>query len=496
MLHRCYGLAPRSRLIEKGGKKYLFCAHPLRRFAVNDAAWLVLSALDGATPLHELVEAPTRELIRFLDHKADLGLLHSSYQAVRADAGAEWPEVAVIVPAYGDLPGLRRCLEALGGLNYPRDSMSVTVVDDATPSSLLDELRGVDFAGLTTSWLHLIDNMGPATARNAGAGLFAVPVPERASMPHPSAQLLAFVDSDCVPSPGWLEVLVPWLEDEHVGAVGGGVEGLSDKGLLANYEAACSSLNMGQKAGAAGIPGGRIPYLPSCNLIVKRAVFDELSGFRDGMRLGEDVDFCWRLTAAGHGLFYHPPGTVHHGYRSRVLPFLNRKRAYAFSESWLRRHHRPHFSAWGRAPFLAALLVAGAALIAAEFRLLGAVPIPLLLARMAGLMRSGGVLRMAGLRAAAGAVLRGSAAEWLYQCRWVLRHTLVLWLPLVGALPRLGPLAGALLVMGLLGEWLARGRRIGLWVFAVGFVGECLAYSLGRIQGEAHALWRRVRGRD
>jgi mycofactocin system glycosyltransferase len=486
MLNRRYGLAPGSRLLEAKGKKFLLSAYPLRRFEVNEAAWLVLGALDGRTPLHELVESPTQALVRFLDHKVDLGMLRASYDA---QPPAEWPEVGIVVPAYGDLPGLRRCLDALAALRYPREKYSVTVVDDCTPFSLLDELRGVDFSGLTTSWLHLKSNMGPATARNAGAGVFAVPTPKGASAASPAASLLAFVDSDCVPDAHWLESLVPILDDPLLGAVGGGVNGLKTTGLLARYESACASLNMGGRAGVAGLPESRVSYLPSCNLIVKRSAFEEVCGFRAGMRLGEDVDFCWRLTAAGHGLFYQPAGLVYHDYRARWAPFLNRKRAYAFSESWLRRHHRGHFSSRGRVAFLLALVLAATALALRYPPGLAAALIPLLGPRMAGIWRNRGALRTAGVLGAMGAVPRGTAGQWLQQCRWFSRHTLVLWLPLLVLLPRLAPLQGFVFALGLLGEWLARKPGIPAGVFVLGFAGECLAYSLGRVQGELYALW-------
>ena len=466
--------------------------HPLRQFEVNEAAWLVLNVLDGSTPLHQLVESPTRELVAFLEHKATVGLLSASYHVV---APPEWPQVAVVIPVYGNLPGLRRCLEALGGLRYPREKYSVIVVDDATPFSLLDELHGNDFGGLTTSWLHLKTNMGPATARNAAAGFFPVPVPDRSTVATPPAEILAFVDSDCVPTPHWLQTLVPVLEDPLIGAVGGRVAGLSRHSLLARYEADCASLNMGGGGGEAGLPHSRIPYLPTCNLLVKRRVFGELSGFRAGMRLGEDVEFCWRLAAAGQGLFYFPGGEVYHDYRARWAPFLNRKRAYAFSESWLRRGYPAYFQSAGRIPFLIMLVLTGLALILQNPVMLGAAFAPLLGARLVGLWRNRGVFRSAGPLRALMAALRGTAGEWLQQCRWFARHTLILWFPLVAVYPGLVSIPAIVLGLGVVGEWLSRRPAGSVFGFAIGFAGDCLAYSFGRVQGELYAVWCRLRGR-
>ncbi len=254
MLHRCYGLTPGARIEEIAGRRLLLSDYPLRQFELNEAAWRLLKRLDGETPLHRLVAAPTAEIVRFLEDKVRAGLLRAEYDATPP---AEWPRVEVIVPVRDNLEGLKRCLTGLAGLRYPRERYSVTVVDDASAVPLLDELRGIDFDGLTTSWRHLKSNMGPATARNAGAGIFAGPVPEGSGRAAEPSRLLAFLDSDCVPGPDWLEILTAVLDDPFLSAVGGRVDGLRRDSLLARYEAACASLYMGGRGGPAG--GGACP---------------------------------------------------------------------------------------------------------------------------------------------------------------------------------------------------------------------------------------------
>ncbi len=98
-----------------------------------------------------------------------------------------------------------------------------------------------------------------------------------------------------------------------------------------------------------------------------------------------------------------------------------------------------------------------------------------------------------GLRLAA--ALRSLAAVPLATGRAVTRQTTVLWIPLLLLLPRLWPLAAGLALLGVVGEWLARKPSLWPWDFLIGFTGDVLAYSLGRVEGAALHAWRWMRGR-
>ncbi len=40
-------------------------------------------------------------------------------------------------------------------------------------------------------------------------------------------------------------------------------------------------------------------YVPTCNLLVRRSTYEAAGGLREDLRVGEDVDLCWRLRATG-----------------------------------------------------------------------------------------------------------------------------------------------------------------------------------------------------
>ncbi len=83
----------------------------------------------------------------------------------------------------------------------------------------------------------------------------------------------------------------------------------------------------------------RFFYVPACNFLVRKDVFKKLSGFRETLHVGEDVDFCWRLQDAGYSLEYRPVGRVSHKHRNRLGAFCARRFDYGTSEPVLQKLH-------------------------------------------------------------------------------------------------------------------------------------------------------------
>lgn len=225
-------------------------------------------------------------------------------------------EVEVVVPAYGRPERLAACLAALAVAPVP-----ITVIDDGSPDpAVIAAVAARHGAKL----LALPSNRGPAAARNAG-------------MRATRAPLVAFVDSDVVVDPGWLELLLPHFDDPGVAAATPRVVALQQRDApgLTRYEARHSSLDMGPHSRWVG-PGSRVPYVPGTALVIRR---DGVPPFDETLRFGEDVDLCWRIRAAGRRIVYDSRSTVGHAHRVDLYEFVVTRWRYGSSIGPLATRH-------------------------------------------------------------------------------------------------------------------------------------------------------------
>jgi GT2 family glycosyltransferase len=261
----------------------------------------------------------------------------------------------VVIPVKDRHDELARCLRGLRGAAY-----RILVVDDCSADA------GAIAAIAAEHGARVIRrpvNGGPGAARNTGLAAASTP-------------FVAFLDSDCVPRGGWLDGVLPHFADPAVAAVAPRiVPHEAGSGWLARYEGASSTLDMGARASIVR-PGARVSYVPGAALVVRKSAAG--SGFTPGMYVGEDVDFVWRLAAAGGTVRYEPAATMAHDHRVRFRAWFSRRADYGTSAAALEERHpgavRPLYASWWTVGAWAALLsgrpVTAAALTGAATALL------------------------------------------------------------------------------------------------------------------------------
>jgi mycofactocin system glycosyltransferase len=451
---RCQ-LAPGTRLRRVAGHVFVVCDRPLTVLQVRSAALPLLKRLVAG---REVVLPPPRPAeLRLLRHLAAAGVLE-----LHPVAGPP-PTVSVVVPVRDRPAELAACLASLRRLRYPRELVQVVVVDDgsAPPAAVSEDVRLV----------RLARSAGPAAARNAGA---------RASR----SEVLAFLDSDCVAEPGWLEALVPELADPEVAAAGGRVVAASERTWLERYEAVRSPLDLGPTR--AGVePGRPVSFLVSANLLVRRSDFEAAGGFDPNRRWGEDVDLCWRLHEAGRRVVYQPASRVRHRHRGTARAFAATRADYAGSEAELLTRHAAGGRWIGFSPGMAALLAGGVGALIGRPRLLAAGVLALGVETAATAARLGplGLPR----RRAVPALLRGHATGLYWAARQLTRYYGV---PAAVAALSLRPVRWRLL-LGLIAleigpavvDWRRLRPRQGLAGFLAAHALDDAAYQYGLLLG-------------
>lgn len=231
------------------------------------------------------------------------------------------PFISVIIPVKNRPDDLRDCLSSIFGIRWNKERLEVIVVDDGSDDNtpqVAEELGAVVVQRETSG--------GPSVARNAGAEIA-------------KGDVLAFIDSDCTVDETWLLDLAPYIMADGIGALGGFVAGYYNTTPLDRYEEAMSSLSMGKRLLYEADTEGNF-YVPTCNMLVHKAVYDEVGCLNPEMHLGEDVDLCWRVRNSGRGLLYVTSGRAWHKHRSVLPQMLKRRLQYGTSEADLYKRHQ------------------------------------------------------------------------------------------------------------------------------------------------------------
>ena len=233
--------------------------------------------------------------------------------------------MSVVVPARNAERPLESLLAALGRQSIGPDGFETIVGDDASTD------RTAQVAAAKGA--HVV-----TMARRGGS--YAV---RNQALAVAQADVLAFVDADCVPADDWLEQGLADLERLEADILGGKVEPNPPPhpGLIELIDLA-RCLDQELCVTQAG-------YAATANVFVRRAVVDAVGPFNGALISGGDVEFSLRATAAGYRLAYSDRAAVFHPLRTRPSQLVRKGLRTGFgSGQWehvaagpLRSHRAP-----------------------------------------------------------------------------------------------------------------------------------------------------------
>lgn len=346
------------------------------------------------------------------------------------------------------------------------EASEIVVVDDASADAAALEAVVKAAAHPSVRVVRMDVGCGPAGARNRGAALART-------------EVIAFVDADCVPEPGWMGPLLAHFDDANVGAVAPRVRAQEPQQAgrsslaeaLLEFEMARGPLDAGSRPGAVG-PGHRVLLVPSAALLVRRAAFTAVGGFDEQFDrpTGEDTDLEWRMVRNGWTIRYEPASVVRHPIREDMPKMLRQRYVYGLAEAALADRH----------PGRGTLRVEPANLTALVLAAGGRVELASLVG-LAGTAEAAWWWRRSGIDTREVVRLRlaeqGASARGLALNMWTRYWPLALCLALVSR--RFRRMALMALVGPALVDWLRRRPQVPPWRWAAFQVAEQLAAGTG-----------------
>ncbi len=200
--------------------------------------------------------------------------------------------VSIIVPVFNSEKTIRKCLESLLNIDYPKHKLEIILVDDGSTDGTKEIIRHY-------SGVKLIEqrHKGPATTRNVGV---------RKS----SGKYIFFTDSDCIVRKDWIMDMLKEFRG-NLAIVSGSLVPFSMKRPSEKFEQM-------RRERLYGVRRRLVEVVPSCNMAIKRGVFNEINGFDEDFKYAsfEDYDLCRRVKKLKYAILYEPTIQVIHLHSS------------------------------------------------------------------------------------------------------------------------------------------------------------------------------------
>jgi len=227
--------------------------------------------------------------------------------------------VSVIIPVYND-PRVELAVQALLAQDYPASAFEIIVVDNASTDDTPAILRRLQATHPERIRLGLEDEIQSSyAARNKGIEMAR-------------GDILAFTDSDCIPTPSWLSAGVAGMIAQGASCAGGAIEFTFQGGRPNVYEYWDAARKLNQRHYVQDVG-----FAATANFFVYRGILERHGFFRSDLISGGDYEFGRRVTQAGETMIYLPEAIAHHPARATFWAIYRKSRRVARGQQQLER---------------------------------------------------------------------------------------------------------------------------------------------------------------
>lgn len=233
--------------------------------------------------------------------------------------------ISVIIAAYNAEKFLAKVLDSV--YEQSRLPDEIIIVDDGSTDNtrkIAEEYKeeaSKTFPGIR---YHLIvqKNKGPAAASNVAIG-------------NAKGEYIVSVDSDAIVDKDLIEKCVDEMEkDRSIGAVGGYIRTANKDKFWARIMGYDLEYRY-DHIGGLKTPKAWMTHISPCNTVYRKEVFDKTGGFSETFGHTHDVDFSYRLTAAGYKILLLKTTGCEHYCKESFSSYIRQNYKYAYGRMML-----------------------------------------------------------------------------------------------------------------------------------------------------------------
>ena len=242
------------------------------------------------------------------------------------------PTISIIIPSYRSRQYIDRCFQAI--FEQTGETDEVIVVESSQERELTEYIARTYPA---VKLISLARRAFPGEARNIG-------------LREARGKIIVFTDMDCVPQPGWLAAIVRLLDTSSYRVIGGAVLNGTPRSLIGTAEYLVEFNEF-----TPSRPEGEARLLPTCNVALRTAVFEE-HGWFDAVIKGSDTLFTRRLLKRGERIYFTSAFQVAHLNRANWRRFLHNQMELGKGSAQIRRREQMTGSIFIKLPMLIPLI--------------------------------------------------------------------------------------------------------------------------------------------
>ncbi|WP_124068119.1 glycosyltransferase [Clostridium sp. E02] len=211
---------------------------------------------------------------------------------------SEYPMVTIMVPAHNESIVIKKTMNALLKLDYPKDKYEIIVINDNSTDDSANVLKDIQYNNPIAKIIiintdHVVGGKGKSNALNIALSVA-------------SGTVIAIYDADNTPEQQALKILVENLmSDDKLGAVIGKFRTRNKYASLLTRFVNIETLAYQCMSQAGRFFFFKLCTIPGTNYVIRRELIDRMGGW-DVNALAEDTEISFRLYRMGYYIKFIP----------------------------------------------------------------------------------------------------------------------------------------------------------------------------------------------